>query len=94
MQTAFFEIAKLIPPQVSIEAIKKAIQKTYASKGEKVVRMNLAAVDAAIKGLQKVEYPTKVTSKFKRPPVVPDEAPDLSRPLRPQSFPARVMNCR
>jgi pyruvate-ferredoxin/flavodoxin oxidoreductase len=77
MQTAFFQIAKLVPAEKALEDIRKALKKTYASKGDKVVDMNLAAVDAAVKGLQKVEYPTKVTSKFKRPPVVPDHAPEF-----------------
>ena len=55
MQTAFFEIAELIPPQAALGAIKKAIQKTYGSKGEKVVNMNIAAVDAGVKGLHKID---------------------------------------
>jgi pyruvate-ferredoxin/flavodoxin oxidoreductase len=79
MQTAFFEIAKLIPPQAALDAIKKTIKKTYGSKGEKVVEMNIAAVDAGVIGLQKVTYPNKITSKFKRPPVVPTDAPEFVR---------------
>jgi len=77
MQTAFFEIAKLVQPQAALDAIKKTIRKTYGSKGEKVIEMNIAAVDAGVKGLQKVAYPNKVTSKFKRPPVVPNDAPEF-----------------
>ncbi len=77
MQTAFFEISKIIPHDKAFEAIKKAIHKTYGIKGEKVVAMNVAAVDASAAGIQEVKYPGKVTSKAKRPPVVPDEAPDF-----------------
>ncbi len=77
MQTAFFVISKIIPQDKALEAIKKAIHKTYGIKGEKVVEMNYAAADAAVKGMEEVKYPAKVTSATKRPPVVPDEAPDF-----------------
>ncbi len=39
--------------------------------------MNFAAVDAAIEGIQEVKYPTKATSKTKRPPMVPTFAPEF-----------------
>jgi pyruvate-ferredoxin/flavodoxin oxidoreductase len=77
MQTAFFMIAKLLPEEAAIAAIKKAIKKTYGIKGEKVLEMNYAAVDEAVNGIEKVNYPAKVTSKTKRPPVVPEDAPDF-----------------
>jgi len=41
MQTAFFSISGVLPKDKAIEAIKKAIVKTYGAKGEKVVNMNL-----------------------------------------------------
>jgi pyruvate-ferredoxin/flavodoxin oxidoreductase len=79
MQTAFFSITGLLPEEKTIGAIKKAIQKTYGSKGEKVVDMNNAAVDAATAGVHKVTYPATVTSKLARPPVVPADAPEFVR---------------
>ncbi|PWB69200.1 pyruvate:ferredoxin (flavodoxin) oxidoreductase, partial [candidate division GN15 bacterium] len=77
MQTAFFSISGVLPKDKAIEAIKKAIVKTYGAKGEKVVNMNFAAVDAAVQALEEVKYPTAVTSKAKRPPIVPDYSPDF-----------------
>jgi pyruvate-ferredoxin/flavodoxin oxidoreductase len=77
MQTAFFTITKLLPEDTAIVAIKDAIKKTYGIKGEKVVNMNTDAVDMALKRIEKVDYPHQVTSKFKRPPLVPDNAPDF-----------------
>ncbi len=77
MQTAFFSISGILPKEKAIEAIKKAIVKTYGAKGEKVVNMNFAAVDAAAAALEEVSYPNKVTSSITRPPIVPLDAPDF-----------------
>jgi pyruvate-ferredoxin/flavodoxin oxidoreductase len=77
MQTAFFLISGILPKEKAIEAIKKAIVDTYGSKGEKIVNMNFAAVDAAVKSLHKVDYPHKVTSSITMPPTVPDFAPEF-----------------
>ncbi|MFH2055418.1 MAG: pyruvate:ferredoxin (flavodoxin) oxidoreductase, partial [bacterium] len=77
MQTAFFLISGILPEDEAIAAIKHAIKKTYGIKGEKVVQMNYNAVDAAQGGIQKVDYPNKVTSTVHRPPIVPDDAPEF-----------------
>jgi pyruvate-ferredoxin/flavodoxin oxidoreductase len=77
MQTAFFYISGILPQDQAIKAIKDAIKKTYGSKGDKVVNMNYAAVDGAVGALKKVDYPKKVTSKTKMPPIVPKNAPDF-----------------
>ncbi|OHB67863.1 MAG: pyruvate:ferredoxin (flavodoxin) oxidoreductase, partial [Planctomycetes bacterium RBG_13_62_9] len=77
MQTAFFKISNIIPLDKALEAIKDAIRKTYAKKGEKVLQMNSAAVDGAISRVHEVEVPGKVTSKIKMPPVVPADAPEF-----------------
>jgi len=77
MQTAFFSISGVLPKDKAIEAIKKAIVKTYGAKGEKVVNMNFAAVDAAVQALEEVKYPMQATSAQKRPPIVPDYSPNF-----------------
>ncbi len=77
MQTAFFLISEILPKDAAIKAIKNAIVKSYSKKGEKVVNMNFAAVDAATGALKEVKYPDKVTSTFSRPPIVPDHSPDF-----------------
>ncbi|MGZ4967256.1 MAG: pyruvate:ferredoxin (flavodoxin) oxidoreductase, partial [Chthoniobacterales bacterium] len=46
MQTCFFAISGVLPPEQAIDAIKNSIRKTYAKKGEEVVEMNLRGVDA------------------------------------------------
>ena len=77
MQTAFFLISGILPKEKAIEAIKTMIQKTYGNKGEKVVNMNNAAVDAALNHVEEVNYPKEVTSNTHRPPIVPESAPSF-----------------
>ncbi|HER63273.1 MAG TPA: pyruvate:ferredoxin (flavodoxin) oxidoreductase, partial [Desulfobacteraceae bacterium] len=76
MQTAFFLISGILKKNEAIKAIKDAIKKTYGKKGEKVVKMNYDAVDAAINNIVEVKVPKKVTG-HELPPTVPDEAPDF-----------------
>ncbi|MFH1622518.1 MAG: pyruvate:ferredoxin (flavodoxin) oxidoreductase [Candidatus Omnitrophota bacterium] len=62
MQTAFFKISKVIDEKVAADAIKGAIKKTYGNKGEQVVKMNMDAVDTALKNIQEVDVPAKPTN--------------------------------
>jgi len=77
MQTAFFNISAILPQEQAIAEIKKAIKKTYGSKGDEVVEMNYKAVDAAIENLEQIEYPDKADSSKVRPPTVSPEAPEF-----------------
>ena len=60
LQTCFFALSGVLPPDEAIAQIKKAIAKTYGKKGEQIVKMNYAAVDAALAGLHAVTIPAKV----------------------------------
>ncbi len=77
MQTCFFAISGILPKDEAIAKIKEAIKKTYGKKGEKIVEMNNAAVDAALANLYEVTVPAEVTSTIDMPPVVPAEAPEF-----------------
>jgi len=57
MQTVFFKLAGVLPVEQAIAQLKKAIEKQYGRKGEKVVQMNYAGVDAAIGNLVEVKIP-------------------------------------
>jgi len=76
MQTCFFAISGVLPREEAIARIKDAIKKTYGAKGEKVVQMNYAGVDATLAALHEVKVPGKVDSTWQRPPVVAVEAPE------------------
>ncbi len=75
MQTCFFAISGILPKDEAIEQIKKAIKKTYGSKGEKVVQQNFEAVDQTLANLFKIELPAKTTSTIELPPTVSEKAP-------------------
>ncbi|MFC1477688.1 pyruvate:ferredoxin (flavodoxin) oxidoreductase [candidate division KSB1 bacterium] len=76
MQTCFFAISGVLPRDEAIAAIKDAIKKTYARKGDAVVQKNFAAVDETLEHLHEVVIPEKVTSSFDLPPTVSPDAPD------------------
>ena len=57
MQAAFFQIANVIPPEEAFIYIKEAIKGTYGKKGDKIVQMNIDAVDRAVGALKKIKIP-------------------------------------
>ncbi len=77
MQTAFFKISNVIDPQIAVDSIKDAIKKSYGKKGDKVVAMNNAAVDAALNKYYEVKHTGKVTSKTHIVSPVSDNAPQF-----------------
>ncbi len=77
MQTCFFAISGVLPRDEAISKIKKAIEKTYAKRGEEVIRRNFDAVDQSLENLHEVSVPSKVTSVLAPLSVVPDDVPDF-----------------
>lgn len=59
MQSAFFKITGVIPYEMAVDEMKKAIVKSYGRKGEKIVNMNFAAVEAGGKNITQVEVPAE-----------------------------------
>ena len=57
LQAAFFKLANIIPIDEAVGYMKDAIKKTYGRKGQNIVDMNCAAVDAGIAHVHKVEVP-------------------------------------
>jgi pyruvate-ferredoxin/flavodoxin oxidoreductase len=59
MQTVFFKLSQVLPVDQAVDYLKKAIVKDYGKKGEKIVQMNNAGVDAALdpKNLIQVAVP-------------------------------------
>ncbi len=79
MQVCFFAISGVLPRDQAIAAIKAALEKTYARKGEAVVAANLAAVDNTLAHLHEVSVPDRVTSTLEWIPPVPASAPPFVR---------------
>jgi pyruvate-ferredoxin/flavodoxin oxidoreductase len=77
MQTAFFRISGIIPLEQAIDEIKGAIKKSYGKSGDKVVAMNNAAVDEALRNIHAVAVPAIASSLIQMPPVVSKIAPQF-----------------
>ena len=77
MQTCFFALSGVLPRDEAILQIKRAIDKTYKSKGAEILKRNYAAVDTALEHLNEVTVPGEVTTERGRPPAVPAEAPEF-----------------
>jgi pyruvate-ferredoxin/flavodoxin oxidoreductase len=63
LQTCFFALSGVLPRDEAVAQIKRAIAKTYGKKGEQIVQMNFAAVDATLAGLQEVAIPAAPDSE-------------------------------
>jgi pyruvate-ferredoxin/flavodoxin oxidoreductase len=77
LQTCFFALARVLPPDRAVEEIKRAIETAYGKRGRAVVEQNFTAVDAALDALDEVAVPSEPTGDLHRLPPVPDEAPDF-----------------
>ena len=56
LQSAFFKISNVIPYDLAVKEMKEAIDYSYGRKGENIVNMNYAAVDAG-EHVTKVDIP-------------------------------------
>ena len=84
MQTAFFALSGVLDTKTAIAHIKDAAAKTYASKGEKVVQMNIEAIDRSLANLREVKYPaswSKATSEPAFNPITDPYYKDYIRPI-------------
>ena len=57
LQSAFFTLAKVIPQEDAIRYMKEKATASYLKKGQDVVDMNHAAIDAGATAFEKVEIP-------------------------------------
>ncbi len=69
LQSAFFKISDVIPYDLAVQQMKKAIVKSYGKKGEDIVNKNYAAVD---RGGDVIEVPVKPEWAN-----LPDDAPEF-----------------
>ncbi|MGF2410670.1 pyruvate:ferredoxin (flavodoxin) oxidoreductase [Ferruginibacter sp.] len=75
MQTCYFALSGVLPREDAIKQIKKAIEKTYFKKGQKVIDQNFKAVDGTLANLYEVEYPKTVSAAVHELLIVSKKAP-------------------
>ena len=76
LQSAFFKISEVIPYEIAVKEMKKAIMKSYGRKGDDIVNMNYAAVDAG-GDVTKVEIPAEWAKIEVKPVVDTRDIPDF-----------------
>ena len=57
LQSAFFALAGILPKDEAIEYMKKMAYKSYIKKGQAIVDLNYAAIDAGADAMVKVDVP-------------------------------------
>ncbi len=67
LQAAFFKLSGVLPVDEAVGYMKAAIKKTYDRKGDAVVAMNCAAVDAGLEGIRPIPVPRQWASLADEP---------------------------
>ncbi|GAB6886863.1 pyruvate:ferredoxin (flavodoxin) oxidoreductase [Desulfothermus okinawensis JCM 13304] len=83
MQTAFFKLSNVLPIDEAIDLLKDSIKKTYGKKGEKIVNMNIEAVDRAIDKIVEIKYPESWAELLDEAAEYRDEPEFVENVLRP-----------
>jgi pyruvate-ferredoxin/flavodoxin oxidoreductase len=83
MQTAFFKLSQVIPFEKAVALLKESIKTTYGKKGDKIVNMNIAAVDQAVDNLIEVQVPASWKDAVDEPAPQRQEPPFIKNVMRP-----------
>lgn len=79
MQAAFFKISGVLEEDRAIKLIKDAIKKTFARKGEDIVKMNWECVDRTADALEQVKVPDSISRSTPAAKLLPDDASQFAR---------------
>ena len=71
LQSAFFALAKILPTAEAIEYMKKMAYKSYIKKGQAMVDLNYAAIDAGADAFVKIDVPAAWKNAGKTAPAAP-----------------------
>ena len=89
MQAAFFKLSQIIPESQAIEYMKKAATKKFSRKGEKVVSMNHAAIEAGFNAATQVSVPSSVNEikeSYNPPKLIPENASQFAKNIIEKSM--------
>lgn len=83
MMVAYFKVSGIIPFEQAYEGMKQMTVKTFKKKGDDVVNMNLALIDAAINSCEEVPIPSSLNGVDCVPEVqlLPDDASDFAKKI-------------
>lgn len=79
LQAAFFKLANIIPIEEATKYMKDAIVASYGKKGEAIVKMNYAAVDAGLNDVKEIKVPEewKTAEGNRTKTVIDSDRPEL-----------------
>ncbi len=83
MMVAYFKVSGIIPFEQAYEGMKEMTVKTFKKKGDDVVNMNLALIDAAINACEEVPVPTSLegVSCVESVKLLSDDASDFAKKI-------------
>ncbi len=83
MMVAYFKVSGIIPFEQAYEGMKEMTIKTFKKKGDDVVNMNLALIDAAINACEEVVIPASLDGVCAADEVkmIPDNASDFAKKI-------------
>lgn len=83
MMVAYFKVSGIIPFEQAYEGMKEMTVKTFKKKGDDIVNMNLALIDAAINACEEVPVPASLAGVACAPDVklLPDNASDFAKKI-------------
>ncbi len=83
MMVAYFKVSGIIPFEQAYEGMKAMTTKTFKKKGDDVVNMNLALIDAAVDACQEVKVPASLDGVgcVDDVKLIPDNASDFAKKI-------------
>lgn len=83
MMVAYFKVSGIIPFEKAYEGMKQMTVKTFKKKGDDIVNMNLALIDAAINACEEVPVPSSLEGVASIPDVklLPDNATEFAKKI-------------
>ena len=83
MMVAYFKVSGIIPFEQALEGMREMTKKTFKKKGDDVVNMNLALIDAAVDACQEVPVPASLDGVgcVDDVKLIPDDASDFAKKI-------------
>lgn len=83
MMVAYFKVSGIIPFEQALEGMREMTKKTFKKKGDDVVNMNLALIDAAVNATEEVVLPASLDGVCAADDVklIPDNADKFAKEI-------------
>lgn len=83
MMVAYFKVSGIIPFEQAYEGMKNMTVKTFKKKGDDIVNMNLALIDAAVNACEEVPVPSSLEGlgSVQDVKLLPDDASEFAKKI-------------